>query len=56
MLLHRCIIGKASYFVNEEQIKEAGSLEAAAKALHEKLNPKPQGRAKKVEGEKPEEK
>jgi len=51
MILHRFVIDKVAYFVNYEQIKEAGSLEAAAKAMHEANNPKQKEEKKK--GDKP---
>lgn len=47
-------IGAKTYFCNELQIKEAGNLEAAAKAMHEAANPKPV--KKEASGEKPNEK
>jgi hypothetical protein len=45
-------IGSVNYFVNELQIKEAGSLEEAAKKMAG-IKPKTE---KKIQGEKPEEK
>lgn len=34
-------IGGATYFCNDEQIKEAGSLEKAAQKMHNELNREP---------------
>lgn len=39
MKLRAYKIGNVTYFCNELQIKEAGSLERAAKIEHEKANP-----------------
>jgi hypothetical protein len=56
-------IGEAVYFCNEMQIEAAGSLEAAAKRMHDKANPIPTMKPKAVKvkesepsGEMPEEK
>jgi len=53
MKLKRFKIGEATYFCNELQIKEAGSLEAAAKKM---AGIKPKDEAEKPKGEKPIEK
>lgn len=59
MLLRKFTIGEVNYFCNDLQIKEAGSLEAAAQKMagfemgnHKKPIPE----VKKPEGEKPNEK
>lgn len=56
MKLTACKVGSITYFCNEAQIKEAGCLENAAKALHEAANQKPKKVVQKIEGEKPDEK
>jgi hypothetical protein len=52
MVLHLFKIGEVNYFVNELQIKEAGSLEAAAKkmaGIKPEEKPKDQGDKKPIE-------
>lgn len=60
MKLRAFKIGAVTYFCNELQIKEAGSLERAAKIEHEKANPpkamKPKAAKAELTGEEPEEK
>jgi hypothetical protein len=51
MILRKFTIGSVNYFCTESQIKEAGSLEAAAKKL---AGIKPKEEVKKSEGDKPE--
>jgi hypothetical protein len=59
MKLKRFKIGEATYFCNELQIKEAGSLELAAQKIHDAANPLPKMKTeevKAIKGEKPNEK
>lgn len=56
MLLKAVKIGAVTYFCNELQIEEAGSLEEAGKKMDEERNPKPSKKTKIDNGEKPEEK
>lgn len=49
-------IGATTYFCNELQIEEAGSLKEAGKKMDEERNPKPLKKTKVENGEKPEEK
>ena len=49
-------IGKVQYLCNEDQIKEAGSLEKAAQKLHDEANPPKKMTAKEVKVEPTEEK
>lgn len=56
MVLRGVWIDGVKYFVNPLQIEAAGSIENAAKVEHEKANPKPLEKPKKIQGEKPEEK
>ena len=51
MILRKFTIGSVNYFCNESQIKEAGSLEAAAKKM---AGIKTKEEVKKPEGDKPE--
>ena len=53
MKLKGYVIGKVSYFVNEDQIKEAGSIKAAAEAMAEVMNPKPSKVKEKEKAEQP---
>lgn len=53
MVLRKFTIGSVNYFCNEMQIKEAGSLEKAAKKM---AGVKPEIEAEKPKGEKPNEK
>lgn len=52
MILQKFTIGEVNYFCNESQIKEAGSLEAAAKkmaGIRPKDESKEQGEKKPIE-------
>ena len=52
MILHKFTIGSVNYFVNELQIKEAGSLKAAAEkmaGIKPEEKPKDQGDKKPIE-------
>lgn len=51
MKLQRFKIGEVSYFCNELQIKEAGSLEEAANKMHLAANPPQKMKSKEVKAE-----